>query len=62
MESASSGRSTEAIATEYRQSVSLKKFVTAEDVANMALFLASDSASKITGQALAVDGHTERMA
>ena len=62
MESASSGRSPEAIAREYRKSVSLKKFVSAEDVANMALFLASDSANKITGQALAVDGHTERMA
>ena len=39
-------------------STSLKTFVKAEDIA-MALFLASDQASRISGQVIAVDGHTE---
>ena len=30
-----------------------------EDVAALALFLCSDAGAKISGQALAVDGHTE---
>ena len=35
--------------------------VSSEDIADMAVFLASDAARQITGQAMAVDGHTERM-
>ena len=61
MESSATGLTEEEIERQYINSVSLKKFVTAKDVADMAVFLASESASKITGQALAVDGHTERM-
>jgi NAD(P)-dependent dehydrogenase (short-subunit alcohol dehydrogenase family) len=41
--------------------VALRRFVRVEEVAATALFLASDGASAITGQALAVDGHTERV-
>lgn len=40
---------------------SLRRWVTADDLADMALFLASPAASKVTGQILAVDGHTESM-
>ena len=36
--------------------VPLGKFGTVEDVANLALFLASDSSSYITGQVIQVDG------
>lgn len=36
--------------------VSLGRFVRAEDVANLALFLASDFATNISGQAICVDG------
>jgi NAD(P)-dependent dehydrogenase (short-subunit alcohol dehydrogenase family) len=41
------------------QSVSLRTFVTAQDVANMALFLASDAGKHVTGQALAVCGDVQ---
>jgi NAD(P)-dependent dehydrogenase (short-subunit alcohol dehydrogenase family) len=43
----------------YEQGVSMRSFVTAEDVAAMALFLAYDGARLVSGQAIAVDGHTE---
>lgn len=40
---------------------SLKTFVEVEDVAQMALFVCSDRGAKISGQILAVDGHTESL-
>ncbi len=40
---------------------SLKCFVDAQDIAQMALFICSDSGARISGQALAVDGHTESL-
>ena len=43
----------------YKSGTSLKTFVNAEDIASMALFLASEQASRISGQVIAVDGHTE---
>jgi len=43
----------------YVKGVSMKTWVSAQDVANMALFLASDMGAKVSGQAMAVDGHTE---
>ena len=43
----------------YKSGTSLKTFVNAEDIASMALFLASDQAIRISGQVIAVDGHTE---
>ncbi len=41
---------------------SMRTFVDAQDVANMALFLASDLGKKISGQALGLDGNTESFA
>jgi enoyl-[acyl-carrier-protein] reductase (NADH) len=41
--------------------VSLKSFVDKEDIANMAAFLLSDQAKRISGQVMTVDGNTERM-
>jgi len=35
------------------------KLVRPEDVAEMAVFLASDKATLISGQVIAVDGHTQ---
>ncbi len=43
------------------QQNSLRTFVTAQDVANMILFLASPAGSKISGQALQIDGNTETL-
>ena len=43
----------------YTADSSLKRWVTADDIADSVLFLASDRARLISGQALAVDGHTE---
>jgi NAD(P)-dependent dehydrogenase (short-subunit alcohol dehydrogenase family) len=43
----------------YAQGTSLRAFVRAEDVAATALFLGSDAAAMISGQVIAVDGHTE---
>ena len=45
----------------YADCVSLKRFVTAEDIADMALFLASPKARNVSGMAMAVDGHTEQV-
>lgn len=45
----------------YVASASLRTMISAEDIADMALFLASPAAAKISGQAIPVDGHTERL-
>lgn len=44
---------------EYVRCVSLKTWVTADDIANMVHFLDSPAGCKISGQSLSVDGHTE---
>lgn len=43
----------------YLRQTSMRTFVDAEDVAEMAWFLTSAAGAKISGQAIAVDGHTE---
>ena len=53
--------SEESLKKNYESMVSLKSFVEKEDIANMAIFLLSNEARKITGQVMTVDGHTERM-
>ena len=45
----------------YADCVSLKRFVSAEDITNMAIFLASPAAKNVSGMAMAVDGHTEQV-
>ena len=47
------------VAAEYVQGQSIHRFVQASEIADMAWFLASPEASMVTGQAIAVDGHTE---
>ena len=42
--------------------ISLGAFVEPEDIAAMIVFVCSDAGAKISGQALAVDGHTETLA
>ena len=46
---------------DYESMISLKTFVNKEDIANMAVFLLSQEAHKISGQIMTVDGNTERM-
>lgn len=45
----------------YLNTLSLHTFIDREDIANLALFLTSPAGAKISGQALAVDGHTETL-
>ncbi len=61
MEAQASGKSEAEVRALYAKGTSLRTWVSADDLADMALFLASPAASKISGQVLAVDGHTERM-
>ena len=48
-----------AVRAAYEAGTSLRSFVTADDVAAMALFLASPGGARISGQVLTLDGHTE---
>jgi NAD(P)-dependent dehydrogenase (short-subunit alcohol dehydrogenase family) len=58
-ESAARGTPAQAVEREYLEGQSIARFVQPEEVADLCLFLASDAARMITGQAIAVDGHTE---
>jgi NAD(P)-dependent dehydrogenase (short-subunit alcohol dehydrogenase family) len=49
----------DAIYKGYASGTSLQTFVEAKDIAAMATFLASEGGRYVSGQALAVDGHTE---
>jgi NAD(P)-dependent dehydrogenase (short-subunit alcohol dehydrogenase family) len=44
---------------EYLEGQSIARFVQPDEIADLCLFLASDAARMISGQAIAVDGHTE---
>lgn len=61
-EASARGQAVDAVRQSYVKGVSMKTWVTAHDVANTIRFLASPSGSKISGQILAVDGHTETLA
>ena len=56
------GLSTDEIRDVYLRQSSMRTFVSPEDVANTALFLAAESGARISGQSIAVDGHTESLA
>ena len=58
-DAAGRGMTTEEIRTVYQRQSSMRLFVEADDIANTALFLASDMGKSISGQTIAVDGHTE---
>lgn len=57
-EAVEKGMSPEAVRRGYEDGTALQAFVDAGDVAALALFLASDGARMITGQAIPVDGFT----
>jgi len=61
LEAAASGRSRDEIREGFERQVSLRTFVDATDIVQTIAFLASPAASKITGQAIPVDGNTESM-
>ncbi len=53
------GLSETAVRQEYTSGQSIKRFVESSEIADMCLFLASPAAKMVSGQAIAVDGHTE---
>ena len=57
-EAAAKGMTPDAVRQGYASGTALKRLSDPEDVAALALFLASDAARMISGQALAVDGMT----
>lgn len=61
MESAASGLTVDAVRAQYVKGVSLRSWVTAEEVTETMLWLTSPAARKISGQIIAIDGHTETL-
>lgn len=53
------GISAEAMRQQYLDKISLRRMVTADDVAATALFLSSPGARNLTGQVISVDGNVE---
>ncbi len=60
-DAAQRGMEPEEIRDVYQRQSSLRKFVGADEIANMAVYLASSLGAGISGQALSVDGHTESL-
>ncbi|MEM1236625.1 MAG: SDR family oxidoreductase [Pseudomonadota bacterium] len=58
-EAVAKGMTRDEVYAGYASGVSMRSLVTAEDIAQMALFLCSDGARLVSGQVIAVDGHTE---
>lgn len=56
---ASLGISVDAMRQQYLEKISLRRMVTADDVAATALFLCSPGARNLTGQIISVDGNVE---
>jgi NAD(P)-dependent dehydrogenase (short-subunit alcohol dehydrogenase family) len=51
----------EIVRDKYLRQTSLRTFIDSQEVADLILYLCSHSGRSITGQALAVDGHTETL-
>jgi NAD(P)-dependent dehydrogenase (short-subunit alcohol dehydrogenase family) len=58
-EAEATGTSPNVIAAGYARSQSIGRFVKPEEIADMCRFLGSPAASMVSGQAIAVDGHTQ---
>lgn len=58
-EAAAKGTTPDTVRRAYLEGTSLRCFARPEDVAAMALFLASESGARISGQVVIIDGHTE---
>ena len=46
---------------QYQRQSSLRCFAKAEDIAAMALYLASEAGQRVSGQTIGIDGHTESL-
>lgn len=55
------GQSVEEVSALYHGQSSLNRLVEAQDIADMAVFLATPLARMINGQAMAIDGNTEKL-
>ncbi|MDT2006263.1 SDR family oxidoreductase [Rhodococcus opacus] len=55
------GRPVDEVAALYRGQSSLGRLIDATDIANMAVFLSSGLARNVNGQAMAVDGNTDKL-
>ena len=60
-EALKTGRSEAEVHQEMVQAASLKTLIDPQDIASLALFLTSSAGARISGQELAVDGHTETL-
>ena len=56
------GHTEDYIRQNYLRMNSMRTFVSARDIAETAVFLASGAAAKLSGQVISVDGHTETLA
>ena len=57
-EAAARGLTRDQLYAGYAAGTSMGRWITPEDIAQMALFLASDAARLVSGQVISVDGHT----
>ena len=60
-EAGATGQTAQAVRQGYTDAVSLRAFVTPEDIAQTVLFLTSPAGARISGQDITVDGHTETL-
>lgn len=60
MEAENRGMTYDEVVAERVEAVSLRTMVTADDIADMMLFLCSDAGAKVSGQSVLVDGNAER--
>jgi len=58
-ESVTRSMSEDAVRQAYAKQSSMRKFVQAEDIADMIVFLSTPEAKMVSGQIMSVDGHTE---
>ncbi len=58
-EAAAKGMTRDQVYDGYAAGTSMRSFVEASDVANMALFLGTPASRMVSGQVISVDGHTE---
>jgi NAD(P)-dependent dehydrogenase (short-subunit alcohol dehydrogenase family) len=60
-EARKTGQTEDQVRQQFQQAASLRSFVSAQDIANMVLFVTSEQGARISGQDLVIDGHTETL-